>query len=92
MDILIRELILIREHILQVVLVTPVVRPAIANDKGEADENDVVEEGLFKGLKRMGDKTPFNQGDSNANPVQFLRKYLYNGVRKCARALTSESF
>ena len=55
------------------VLVTPVVRPAIANDKGRADENDVVEEGLFKGLKRMGDKTPFNQGDSNANPVQILK-------------------
>jgi hypothetical protein len=56
-----------------VVLVTPVVRPPIANDKGKADENDVVEEGLFKGLKRMGDKTPFNQGDSNANPVQVLK-------------------
>ncbi len=50
----------------------PVVRPSIANDKGKADKDDVVEEGLFKGLKRMGDKTPFNQGDSNANPVQIL--------------------
>ena len=30
---------------------------------------ETVEKGLFKGLKRMGDKTPFNQGDSNANPV-----------------------